>query len=130
MFTLPCLDPMACEVNPASYVVMENLSISVLVKLPIVTIYSYFHKFDGFPHQDPQKRIRDFANASVSNQVADGRYLLTWFPTTLRGKAMDWNWSNPAGVFDTWVSLRVAFLQKYRAIIDQRQVLLALASLR
>ena len=66
----------------------------------------------------------------MSNQVSDDRYLLIWFPTTLRGKAADWYWTNPARTFDTWASLRDAFLLKFRAVIDQRHSLLVLASLR
>ena len=66
----------------------------------------------------------------MSNQVSDDRYLLIWFPTTLRGKAADWYWSNPARTFATWVALRDAFLLEYRAVIDQRGALLALSQLK
>ena len=75
--------------------------------------------FEGLSDQDPQKHVRNFANTCVSNQVSDDRYLLIWFPTTLRGKAADWYWTNPARTFDTWASLRDAFLLKFRAVVDQ-----------
>ena len=116
--------------NPAPFMVMEDLPIVVPINLPIMPMYPHFQTFEGLTHQDPQKHVRDFANTCVSNQVSDDRYLLIWFPTTLRGKAVDWYWSNPARTFTTWVDLRDAFLLKYRAVIDQRGALLALSQLR
>ena len=114
----------------APYIVMEDLPIQVPISLPVMPMYPHFHMFEGLSDQDPQKHVRDFANICVSNQVSDDRYLLIWFPTTLRGKAADWYWTNPARTFDTWAALRDAFLLKFRVVIDQRQALLALVSLR
>ena len=116
--------------NPAPFIVMEDLPIVVPVNLPIMPMCPHFQAFEGQTHQDPQKHVRDFATIFISNQVSDNKYLLIWFPTTLRGKAVDWYWSNPARTFATWVDLRDAFMLKYRAVIDQRGALLALSQLR
>lgn len=54
----------------------------------------------------------------VISLINDDRYILLWFSSTLKGKALKWFWSNPTIFCHTQIFFRVAFLEKFETIVD------------
>ena len=101
---------------PPITLITSTLPVVQPVGFPAATPMVHFPSFDGNPNQDPRVHVQKFSNAVIMNLVYDDCYALLWFPSTLKGKTLEWFWSNPTVYFPTWAYLRDAFLRKFETV--------------